>query len=351
MRSAIFRTLGVSLATALIFASPALSQQERDTEFTSRVRLVEVTLQAVDGGGRHVLDLRADELRVKADGRLRDIRLFEPVQVGLERFETLKKLGAEYRPLSEVQAADYPPRYYMLLLHQIQFRFGTFQRAKAAAIEFIRNHMLPNDYVAVVGFDKRVDFEIDFTSDKAAVVRAIEDMHLKHRNISMRDEFFVYLQNLSLRLAREPYKVSIILIAEGMQGIGGPAEYRVYDRTIETLQAADIRVYGVDAGGLNLKDPGASVARFSPQVAAKIYQSFNLGLWSGPTGGSYYRYHNNIVSLLQQVDYEMSAYYIIGFNLDDEDKSDADLSLYISTTRQGVKLHYKNRFKATAPPQ
>lgn len=351
MKSAFIITVYAFLVIVSFVVTPVMAQQEQDPEFASKVRLVEVTLRALDGEGRHVLDLSADDLKLEANGRKRDLRLFEPVQIGLERFETLKRLGAEYRPMSAIKAEDFPPRYFMLLFHQIQFRFGTFQRAKAAAIEFVQNHMLPNDYISVVGFDKRIDFEIDFTNDKNEILNAIENMHLRQRNISMHNEFFVYLQNLSTDLAKEPYKVSIIIIAEGMQGIGRPAEYTVYDRTIAKLQAADIRIFGVDAAGLNLRDPGASVARYHSNAAAKIYQSFNLGLWSEPTGGSYYRYHNNIVSLFQQVDYEMSAYYIVGFHLDDEDEADADIGIDISTERSGVKLRYKERFKATAPVQ
>ena len=333
-----------AIISLLSLCGSLLAQDRQEVpQYRARVRLAEVTVQAKGADGRHVTDLEAGELTLRAGSRLREIRFFRPVRVGLERFGELKPVGVEYhQPFVE---SLYQPRYYLLLFHQIQFRFGAFQRARAAAIEFVRSRMLPNDHVAVVAFDKRLDFELDFTSDRGLVLEALEGMYLRHRNIQWYDHFYAYLQELAARLARMEHKVTIILIADGMLGIGGPAAFRVYDNTIQALQAADVRVYGVDAGGLNLRDPGARVARFSPQVAALIRQSFNLGLYTQPTGGRLYRYHNNLLALLEQVDYEMSAYYVLGFYLDEDEELDGPISISISCSRPEVELRYKGRLR------
>lgn len=330
--------------------SVAAQEQEKTPEFEAKVRLVEVTVQAKDSDGLHVTDLTKEEFELHSDGKRRELGVFEPVQVGLERFRGLKKLGVDYRTLPEKKLKALPPRYFILFFHQIQFRFGTFQRAKQAALDFINNHMLPNDFVSVVGFDKKVDFELDFSNDQSEVISYIDNMHLKHRNIKWHSDFYIYLQELAHRVSKIPHKITLILIAEGMKGIGGPAKFRVYDNTIQMLQAADIRVFGVDAGGLNLKDPGASVARLSPQIAAKINQSFNLGLYSEPTGGRYFRYHNNILNLFSQVDYEISAYYILGFYLGENETIEDTVSIKVTTSRSGVDLLYKKRFRPLLKP-
>lgn len=346
MKNSIFKiVLLQALLSGLFFAIPVAAQEQEKPTFKTKVRLVEISVQAKDKEGHHVTDLTQNEIKITAGGKQREVRLFKPVTVGLDRFSSVKALGVEYGEPTKEEIKQYPPRHYLLLFHQVQFRFGSFQRAKQAAIDFVQQRMLPNDFVSVVGFDKIIDFQLDFTNDKGKVLEALENMHLKHRNIRMRDEFYVYLQELARRLAREPYKVTIILIAEGMQGIREPSGYRVYENTMQLLQAADIRIFGVDAGGLNLKDPGATIARFSSGVAALIYQSFNLGLFTEPTGGRYYRYHNNIKALFEQVDYEMSAYYIVGFYLDEGEDLDSPMKLSISTTRQGVDLLYKKGFK------
>ena len=334
------------IITSLLLLCPfhlAAQEQERVPEYKARVRLVEITLQVKNSEGRHITDLQAEELSINAGGRERNLRVFQSVTLGLERFGKLKPLGVEYNHEGE-SSIKTPPRYYLLLFHQIQFRFGSFQRAKAAAMEFVRERMLPDDYVSVVGFDKYLDFELDFTNDKDKVLEAIEEMHLKHRNVDMVDGFFGYLRKLSLRFARMPHKVTIILIAEGMQGIHGPAAFDIYDDAIRRLQAADVRIFGIDAGGLNFKDPGAAIAKVPMALAAKVYQSFNLGLWSGPTGGRYFRYHNNIVDLFEQVDYEMSAYYLIGFYLDEDEEVDKPISIKITCSRPGARLLYKTSF-------
>jgi VWFA-related protein len=236
----------------------------------------------------------------------------------------------------------------------MQFEFGFFQLARAAAIDFVKSRMMPNDFVSVVSFDKRVDLETPFTNDRDAVLSALESMRLTHRKIEMDDHFFAYLEELAGRAAHMPHKVSLILVAAGMLGVGGAMDYGVYNRAIRSLQAADVRVYGIDTRGLSLKDPGAAVARFPIQVAAKIKQSFNLGLYSGPTGGRYFRYHNDILDLFERVDYEMSAWYVLGFYLDERDRGD-QFDIDIDCTRPEVALRYKNRFqrmfKAEAQPE
>lgn len=320
--------------------------QERveEPEYSTRVRLVELTLQATDAGGRHVTDLQPEELSIIAGGKEREIRVFEPVAIGLERFGALKTLGVEYRDLLQDEQSP-PYRYYLLLFNQVQFQIGAMQRAKEAAARFIRGHMLANDRVAVTFFDKRVDMELDFTGDKDKVLETIESMALKHRNIKWNDDFYSYLKLIADRATRIPYRVAVILIAEGMLGVGSSGGQDAYDDAVAALQAADVRVFGIDVGGLNLKDPGASVARLSPQVSDKIRQSFNLGFYTQPTGGRYFRYHNDIDALFEQVDYEMSAYYVIGFYLDEDEPSQDSLSLDVRVSRPGVRLLYKNRFR------
>lgn len=321
--------------------------QENDPLFRARARLVEITVQAADGGGRHVTDLKASDLRLVVDGTEREIRVFQPFQVALERFTAVERFDISYLKMSEADLSTAPSRTYLLLFHQVQFAFGSFQRARQAAIDFVRTRMLPGDRVGVVCFDKQVDFELDFTGDRERILAALEAMQLRHRNIKMRDEFQTYLQNLSQRLAEMPGKVNIILIAEGMKGIAGAGGQQVYDRTISLLQAADVRIFGIDAGGLNLKDPGASIARYGPQIDALVNQSFNLGLWSAPTGGQYFRYHNDIAALFDQVDYEMSAWYVIGYYDNEGEKREIPQKILLTTTRPGVRLYYKQRFMRT----
>jgi len=336
------------LSPIVLIHSSGQENEDSTRQLRVRVRLAEVTVSAKSGDGRHVTDLLPGEFTLTAGKRKREIRVFRPVFTALERFGALKPLGVEYRPIEE--AVEYPPRYYLLLFHKLQYEFGFFQRAKAAAIEFVRERMLPGDHVAVAAFDKRIDFQLDFTSDRVAVLNALEGLELKHRNIEMVDGFYSYLQELAHRAARMPHKVSVILIAAGMQGIGGPAKYSVYDQAIKALQAADVRVFGIDAVGLDFRDPGASIARLPIKLGALVKQSFNLGLYTEPTGGRFFRYNNNLLDLFEQVDYEMSAYYVLGFYLD-EDDGEGPFSIRIVCSRPGVSLSYKKRVNRLVKPE
>ena len=326
--------------------SAACEGPAEQQKFDSKVRLVEVTLHASDRAGNHVTDLRAEELTLRAGRRERDIRLFEPRAVALERFGEIRPLRADYRAV-EIPA-DTPPRYYVILFHQLQYEFGFFQVARAAAADFIRKHMLPGDMVSFVCFDKYIDLEIDFTGDKQTIIDAVENLRFKFRNVDMVDRFYSYLEGLARRAADLPHKMSVILVAAGMFGVRGQGGISDYERAIAALQAADVRVFGVDARGLSFKEPGTKVAMLPPGAADLVKQGFNLGLYSEPTGGRFFRYHNNIESLLTRVDYEMSAYYVLGFYLDD-DEDEREMDLKIETSRPGVKLRYKDKVKWTDP--
>jgi VWFA-related protein len=324
---------------ALIF-TPLVCAQEREPQLLKEhVRLVELTLQAQDRNGLHVVDLEPGELKIRAGDRERRLRLFEPRRIALERFASVEGLDVGYRDYEPAAPAE--PRYFVILMHQMQYEFGFFQPTRAAVREFIEKRMLPNDRVALVCFDKYVDLEIDFTSDKQVLLDAVDGLSLKFRNVDMVDRYFSYLVELAHRAAGMPQKVNVILVAAGMFGVRGQGGYEDYERAIEALQAAGVCVYGVDTRGLSFKEPGTSVASLPVGIVDLVKQGFNLGLYSGPTGGKTFRYHNDILALFERVDYEMSAYYVIGFYLE-EDEVGRRLDVEIECTRPGVRLRYQD---------
>jgi VWFA-related protein len=330
--------------SSLVFTKLSSAQEGEPSQLKARVRLVEVTLQAQDGHGHHVTDLKQGELKIIAGGRERELRVFIPQQVSLGRFSNVKALNVEYRDFDAMVPPE--PRYYVILMHQLQYEFGFFQPARAAVREFIEKRMLPTDRVALVCFDKYVDLELDFTGDKQLLLDTVDSLHLKFRNVDMVDRYYGYLTGLAHRVAGMPHKVTIILVAAGMFGVRGQGCYEDYQSAIDALQAADVRVYGVDTRGLSFKEPGTSVASLPVEVIDLVKQGFNLGLYSGPTGGKTFRYHNNILSLLERVDYEMSASYVLGFYLE-ENEVGKRLDIEIECARPGVNLHYKSEVRSS----
>ena len=335
----------IILVTALNFTQLSIAQEREPSRFEASVRLVEVTLQAQDRDGRHVTDIQQSELRLFTSGRERELRLFLPQQIALERFGKLRPLDVEYREYEPVEQPE--PRHFVIFMHQMQYEFGFFQLARAAAREFIEKRMLPSDRISLVCFDKYVDLEVDFTGDKEILLEALDGLQFKFRNVDMLDRYYSYLAQLARRYADMPHKVSIILVAAGMFGVRGQGGYSDYHRAIEALQDADVRVYGLDARGLSFKEPGTSVASLPVGIVDLVKQGANLGLYSGPTGGKTFRYHNNLLSLFERIDYEMSAYYVLGFHLD-EDEGDNPIYVSIECSRPGVQLRYKKKLRPKA---
>jgi VWFA-related protein len=323
------------LSMLLFLCTPLLTAQD-EPDYTAKVRLVEFIIQATDSQGNHVKDLQKDEIEISTAGIKRQVAFlsaedFLPKPLSLTTAQVCEESSFGFKR---------SPRYILFLLHKIERRIGSLNRTRKALQEFLEASFSADDYYSLVTFDKGLDARLEFTNNREKLLEAVSDLKVKLPKVKDHDDLYKYLVALSEEGRMKRGRLNIILLTEGLKGTAFSEDKEDFDEAIKKLQAANIRVYAVDTGGLNMRDPGASVAALDPRMASKVRQSFNNGQITDPTGGISFRRGNDIRQLLDKASYSMNFYYVCGFYLKPGEELSQPLSLEVKTDRQGVKLRY-----------
>jgi len=147
-----FRT---ALALSIALAASAVQAPQPPQVFSTRIVLVPVDVRVVDRDGKPVTDLKREDFSITEDGSPQQISQFS---------------------MHDARSADgaAEPRTFMLVLGR-----GRLQEpAKGidAAVELVRDHLLPADRIALFAYDRVTEF----TTNHAAIVGAIERFRERH---------------------------------------------------------------------------------------------------------------------------------------------------------------------------
>ena len=136
----------VAAATVAILAQAG---QEPRPVFRSGVALVRLDVKVVDANGTPITDLRADEVQIVEGAVPRPVVLFQKVEgAGANYTEAARRVVA-----GDVSTNEGAPqgRLYVLVFDQDHIRAGGEQPVRTAADAFLRQHVRPQDRVAVFG--------------------------------------------------------------------------------------------------------------------------------------------------------------------------------------------------------
>lgn len=321
----------------LLFLHSANLNAQVEPEYSSKVRLVEFIIQATDASGNHVKNLRADEILIRTGEVERKAAFlsaedYQQQPGGLIPVQVCEESSSGFRK---------SPRYILFLLHQVERRPGSLLKTRAALKDYFTNNFSKEDYYSLVTFDKKVMEEVEFSRDQQALLEAVSRLKSKQPQVEDQNGFYDYLSSLTEKNHLKRGRLVIILFTEGMQGINFSDVEVDFHEAIRKLQAANIRVFAVDTGGLNIRDPGASIAALDPRMASKVRQSFNNGQITDPTGGISFRRSNNLKLLLERVQYNIDFFYVCGFYLAPGEELREPFKLEVTSSRPGVKLRYK----------
>ena len=178
-----------ALIVAAAAVTAALSAQEPRPVFRSGTTLVPITVTVTDQRGRPVTGLTQADFRIFEDGKAREVAAFFP--------QMLSPAPAAEPTMAIVrdrQAGLVPStrRTFVIVLG-----FGRIQeptKALDGAIKFVREHLLPQDAVAVMALHRTTAI----TTDHAAVLQVLARYKKEHeRQVNDIVEFF--------RRTRAPY--------------------------------------------------------------------------------------------------------------------------------------------------
>lgn len=160
-------------------------EQMQRPHFGATVELVQLQVMVGDEDGLFVPGLTREDFRLWIDGRPRDVSVVYEVDLRDERPRGRIRTAAEVPGLAGATSASAPPPAgwrQFLLFFDLGFNSPQgIKRAQEAAAGFLRDHVRPDDLVAVATFSHVGGIHLlsPFTLDRAQVSEAVATMGLR----------------------------------------------------------------------------------------------------------------------------------------------------------------------------
>lgn len=332
--------------------------------FRVNVENVEVDAVVTDRDGQFVRGLTKDDFQIFEDGKPQPISTFAIVDIPVERAQ--RPLGASSAIEPDVRSNERPfdGRVYVMLIDDIHTYFGRTPRVRAAAREFIQQHLGANDLMAVVHTAGPSDASQEFTSNKRLLLAAVDrtmGRKLDSATVTKTEEYF--RQQSAGRETGDPLtdpldaerqanarqslgalkniaewfstvrgrRKAILFLSEGIDyditDFGNSGASLIMDSTREALAAAargNVSIYGIDPRGLtNLADQTIEVGSFpddtalglgtqSMQTELRLSQS-SLQQLSDDTGGFAVVNKADFSTAFDRIVRDNSAYYAMAY--------------------------------------
>ncbi|HEX7833337.1 MAG TPA: VWA domain-containing protein [Thermoanaerobaculia bacterium] len=306
----------------LALALPTFAQQK---PFQEQIDVNAVLLDVIvtDSKGNQILGLGKDDFIVKEDG------VAQPVE-SVDYFTNRRLLDQreEDAPFKVERVRE--DRYFIFFFDKPQnpsFLFDELNRARQAAINFVKEEMQPTDYVAIAGHDVRLKIYTDFTNDKKQLEKGLQEAMRFGKGVTTasKSEGPSILRNLStsamindtgsvyegLQLLAESLKPirarkSVVLFSPGIVDRRESVRNNmvvnrtpIFDDALEALNAANVAVYTVQ-----LQD--------DPQLTPAIHE--RLSELASATGGRYFQFNTSFEPAVERIEKANSGYYLVTYS-------------------------------------
>lgn len=340
---------------------PQQAAQQPPT-FQLEVEFIEVDAIVTNEGGEFVRDLKKEDFVILEDGKPQTTAVFAMVNLPIQRFDP-RAAGPTFEPDVKSNERPFDGRAYVMLIddyHTAPLRSG---RLKAAARQFIEQHLGPNDLMAVVHTFAPRDANQEFTNNKrlliAAVDRTIGDK-LPPATITRTDQYY---KNKEMEIDENPTdpearqrasnarssmrtlraiadwfgairgrRKAILFVSEGIDYdirdiINDINAAGVLDETRDAISAAmraNVSIYGIDPRGLTGSgDDDITVSDYPDNnkygVGRKLFETElqmsqdSLRTISDETGGFATVNLNNLGTSFERIVADQSSYYVLAY--------------------------------------
>ena len=162
--------LAATVAVAIAAQTP---QPAAPPQFRGGVMLVPVDVRVVDRLGNPVTDLKESDFSILENGRPQPLKHFSVVDLSLPA--TARPLAGQLTAEALLEAPT--RRVFLLVLGR--GRLQPPARGADAAIAFVKNHVMPQDYVAVIAWGRATSF----TTDHPKTLGILERFKSRHEKI------------------------------------------------------------------------------------------------------------------------------------------------------------------------
>ena len=356
------------LAAALSQATP---QAPRPLAFRSDVRMIRLDVSVVDGIGRAVPGLRAEDFEVREDGRAVPLVYFEAIGASPP-----KQLPRAYEP-----ALASPERRVLLLVDLATMSHGQAIRARASVARFLKEGTREGDWVRVANLSAGRAWDGRIPEDRERLSRAAATLYrgplgfggqgalgaIEDRNETLPDDgpssaetrgqflsifaeassLLDTLESLIVQLGGVAGRKAIVLVSAGFP------QWRNLQQRLERVASlareAATTVYFVDATGLDGVTPEPGVRPRSPFEAAWA-RSGGAQELAEATGGYASRFSANLVPALTRIGDELRTYYVVGYAPMRPDDG-RFRSVRVKVRTDGLAARTKKGYLAGSPPR
>jgi VWFA-related protein len=350
----------------LFFALAAAAQQPPTVTFKAESNLVVLDVTVKDKSGNLVEGLKKQDFTVLEDGKAQAISVFEFQKLKNEELPTLPPpppLAANVIPMRKIETIQAPAanqiQYHdkrLLCLFFDMSSMGVEEqiRAQAEALKFLDEQMTGSDLVAVMTFSTSVRVENDFTADREALRKTINELPIgdladladmaddadtdageetgqafvadeTEFNVFNTDRKLAALETAVKKLALLPEKKALVYFSSGVGKTGVENQSQLL-ATINAAVRSNVAFYPVDARGLAALPPGGAASKaaqrgngmFNGYAVAKARDQFNsqqetLTTLAADTGGKAFLDSNDLSTGIVQAQKDVQSYYIIGY--------------------------------------
>ena len=407
--------LSIALALLLQSASPlalrselALRSKQREggqreggQRFKSSIDVVQVDVSAIDGNGRPITDLKADDFELRVDGRPRRITSVQFVSV--PSAVAAPAQPAAVAPVHFSTNADaVGGRLIMVVVDRSSIASGRGRAAIDAASRFV-SQLNRADRVALASIPQGP--QVTFTADHALVQRRIKEIDgtavasLGVRNLGIADAMAFERRSDSAMATVYERECGAIATSAGGRGGGQSdvllcqnevrseaivvaqdarerarttiqslrylidslppsqtpkimvliSEGLIIDRETTQLAWLDAKAAAahVTIFSLHLESSQLDASQRSPRAqpaADRALQEQGLDRLANATRGDVFRIMSNSDFAFQRLALELSGYYLLGFEPDSSDRGGQPHAITVSVRRNGVTVRSRRQF-------
>lgn len=324
----------LALLTVLALAPVAGAQQDEEpaAQFEEELQVSEVLLDVIvtDQDGDVIVGLGPDDFIVEEDGERVDVEsvtFYSSSRMEPETARRMSDAGVEVDPVPE-------DRYFIVFFddqrkHQADVRVNLVQeqmRAGRDAGEWVRNHLAPADWVAVVGYDRSLKVYTDFTRDRRRIVDAIQKASTGKRGLgnwpsrqksagpSLLDDL---PQGKALSRATPRIYSALRLVAEAAGDVRGRKNLMYFGIGFGRLNEfgqyqSDQRYYPDMMRALNDNNVAVYTLDVTPQGFSHPFEDA-LSELATDTGGRYFPFFTSFTTPLREAAQETGGYYLLSY--------------------------------------
>jgi VWFA-related protein len=371
--------------------------------FSVSVDLVEVDAVVTDGDGAFVRGLTQDDFQIFEDGKPQSIAAFSPVDIPVERQQRPLNLPEPIEPDVRSNERPFDGRVYVMVIDDLHTDMGRTLRVRAAARQFIQQHLGANDLMAIVHTAGATDASQEFTGSKRLLLAAVDrTMGLKTQSATIgRTEQALRDSSLGRRNPGDPVedpndaerqsnarralttlrevgdwfatvrgrRKAILFVSEGIDyditDFGNAGASMIMDYTRETLAAAargNVSIYGIDPRGLanpsdqaielgslpSSADVGLGLGDRSLQNELRLSQS-SLRELSDDTGGFAVVNSNAFATAYDRIVRDNSSYYAMAYR-PPAGKAGSFHKIEVKVNRPGLTVRARQGYVTSKPP-